>query len=47
MKLSTAELFVVAFGIATVQQIESALIAAGPTLELMHLYYDQWPTGTL
>ena len=27
------------------QQLRSDPGAAGPPLEIVHLYYDQWPTG--
>lgn len=34
-----------ASGAVTAQQIVRDPVAAGPPLELVHLYYDEWPTG--
>lgn len=29
----------------TCQQVVQDPVTAGPALELVHLYYDEWPTG--
>lgn len=36
---------VCAWQAVSAQQVSRDPIGVGPTPELMHLYYDEWPTG--